>query len=137
VIERFGSGLVVLMWFVSWSTNTINKLFASWSLNPMSSPVQPSLLVSTKLPSLEELTTQLNAFMARLATYEGKNSWFANVQRQSLQQQITKKQQQIEQLQHPTDQSGVPPAPDAGAIFGPRIEVPKVGFDDLKITLPR
>lgn len=103
----------------------------------MSSPVLPSLLVSTRLPSLEELTTQLNGLMARLATYEGKSSMFAYIQRKTLQENITKKQQQITQLQHPTDQSGVPPAPDAGAIFGPRIETPKVGFDDLKINLPR
>lgn len=110
----------------------------------MSSPVQPSLLVSTRLPSLEELTNQLNVLQARLATYSplamhmgAKTSWFAMQQRQMLQEQITKKQQQIEQFPHPVDQSGVPPAPDAGAIFGPRIEVPKVGFDDLKINLPR
>jgi len=102
----------------------------------MSSPVLP-LLVSTKLPSLEELTVQLNALMARMATYQGKTGMWNDFQRQSLQQQITKKQQQLSQLKNPTDQSGVPPAPDAGAIFGPRIEVPKVGFDDLKINLPR
>jgi hypothetical protein len=103
----------------------------------MSSPVLPSLLVSTRLPSLEELTGELNSLQARLATYEGKEGWFANIQRRTLQEKVTQKQKQITQLQHPTDQSGVPPAPDAGAIFGPRIEVPKVGFDDLKINLPR
>jgi hypothetical protein len=103
----------------------------------MSSPVLPSLFISTRLPSLEELTSQLNALQARLATYQGITSGFGNLQRRNLQELITKKQQQIDQSSHPTDQSGVPPAPDAGAIFGPRIEVPKVGFDDLRINLPR
>jgi len=101
----------------------------------MSSPVLP-LLVSTKLPSLDELTTQLNALKARLATYDGMApSIWSFTQRGSLQKQITQKQQQLSQLTNPTDQSGVPPAPDAGAIFGPRIETPKVGFNDLKINL--
>ena|SRR2546425_8583484 len=116
----------------------------------MSSPALP-LLVSTKLPSLEELNTRLKSLMARLDTYGGlgpnpaygspqlmiQQSQFNGWQRKSLQQQIDQTKQQISQLQNPTDQSGVPPAPDAGAIFGPRIEAPKVGFNDLKINLPR
>lgn len=57
--------------------------------------------------------------------------------RQRLMDQIASKQKMLDFLKNPTDQSGVPPAPDAAPILGPTITAPKVGINDLKISLPR
>ena len=104
----------------------------------MSSPVLP-LLVSTRLPTVAEIQAQIQRLTEQLSVYTTgpkAGDFFAGVRRGQIQKQLDAKTKQLNQLQNPTDQSGVPPAPDAPATFGPRIEVPKVGFDDLKINLP-
>jgi hypothetical protein len=72
----------------------------------------------------------------RLATYANNGSVFADLQRQNIQKLIADKQAKMSELSAPDQQSGVPPAPDKAAIFGPRIETPMVGLNDLKILLP-
>ena len=104
----------------------------------MSSPVLPSLLVSTRLPTFSELQAQIQRLTEQLSVYQSptNQSVFRFVQAARIKKQLDEKTKQLNQLQNPTDQSGVPPAPDASAILGPRIETPKVGIDDLKINLP-
>lgn len=99
----------------------------------MSSPALP-LLISTKLPDVTEMQKQLQMLIDRLATYPLTGGGLMAAQtRKLLQKQIAEKRAQINDL---TGQTGVPPAPDAPAILGPRIETPKVGINDLKILLP-
>lgn len=99
------------------------------------SSLDSPLLISTKLPALDDVQKQLKMLMDRLATYP-KGGLMGDMMRKSLQQQIDAKRLQLDQLTHPSNQSGVPPAPEGPAILGPRIETPKVGFNDLKIFLP-
>lgn len=91
------------------------------------------LLVSQKI-SIEDVQNDLKLLMDRMATMPADGGgMFSQLNRKLLQKQIDAKRAQLTDL---TGNNGVPPAPDKAAILGPRIETPKVGFNDLKIFLP-
>lgn len=126
----------------------------------------PQSTVSARLPSvtdvqgqIDRLTAQLNALDTQQPFGALKSSLIPNGipanssngfdlsikspfftfqgQRQRLEAQIAAQQKVLDSLKNPTDQSGVPPAPDAAPVLGPSISMPKVGINDLKIPLPR
>lgn len=123
----------------------------------------PQTSVSARLPSvtdvqgqIDRLTAQLNALDTRQPFGALQSPLIPNTanpsavdstikspfftfqgQRQRLEAQIAAQQKVLDSLKNPTDQSGVPPAPDAAPVLGPSISMPKVGINDLKIPLPR
>lgn len=102
--------------------------------NLFQSLVPGSLKVSQKLPGTGQLSKEIADLQAKLSGVKG--GFMGDLVRRSLQDQIQQKQTLLRSITNPSSAAGVPPAPDAPAILGPRIEPPKVGVNDLKIMLP-
>lgn len=99
-------------------------------LPKMSSLLPLTLQVSQRLPSLASLDAEIAKLQTQLRVGGGLASQAV------IQKSLDEKLALRKTILDPSVAQGVPPAPEGPGLFGPRIEAPKVGVNDLKILLP-
>ena len=107
-----------------------NPLSAAIGINPYDT----SISTVVKLPSVDELTRQIDQLQQQLGSLsKGPFSQLLNAQFQGKLNRL--KQQRREALGGALYQNGIPPAPDKPGTFANQIATPAVGLDALTIPL--